>query len=186
VSERTVAPGFLVAMPQLPDPNFERTVVLMIEHGAQGSLGLVVNRPSELRLAELFETLGFEWAGDPDSRIWSGGPVAPRSGWLLHEPLAEVESGEGLLEVTDGIWLSTSADHLREVAAAPPARLRFLLGYAGWGASQLESELASGSWLLAPATAKLLFDTPPEQMWQAVIRSLGIDPASLVPAQGIH
>jgi putative transcriptional regulator len=186
VTERSVAPGFLIAMPQLPDPNFERSVVLMIEHGPSGSLGLVVNRPSELRLAEVIETLGFEWSGDPEAVIWNGGPVTPRSGWLLHEPIPEVEDGEGLIEVTHGIYLSTSAEHLRSVAAAPPARLRFLLGYAGWGAAQLESELASGSWLLAPATSQLLFDTPPELMWQAAIRSLGIDPGRLVPAQGVH
>jgi putative transcriptional regulator len=186
VSERTVAPGFLIAMPQLPDPNFERSVVLMVEHGPKGSLGLIVNRPSDLRLAEVLQTLGFEWAGDPDAVIWSGGPVTPQSGWLLHEPLDEVVEPESAIEVVGGIHLSTSPTHLRSVAAAPPARLRFLLGYAGWGAAQLESELANGSWLLAPATPQLLFDTPPERMWQAAIRSLGIDPASLVPAHGVH
>ena len=72
------------------------------------------------------------------------------------------------------------------LAARPPVRLRFLLGYAGWGALQLEHELAEGAWLLAPATAELVFATPAEDLWEVAIQSLGIDPSSLVPATGVH
>jgi putative transcriptional regulator len=185
MSTRSVAPGFLIAMPQLEDPNFDRSVVLMVEHGPNGSFGLVVNRPSEIKLASVVETLGIEWGGDPDVVVWSGGPVQTRTGWLLHEP-TDVEGAALATEVASGILLSSSPDHLRAVAAAPPARLRFFLGYAGWGAGQLEAELARGAWLLAPASADLLFDRDPELLWDAAIRSLGIDPVSLVPAHGVH
>ncbi len=185
MSTRSVAPGFLIAMPQLEDPNFDRSVVFLIEHGPKGSFGLVVNRPSEIKLASVVETLGMRWAGDPEAVAWSGGPVQTRTGWLLHEP-ADVEGAALASEIASGILLSSSPEHLRVLAAAPPARLRFFLGYAGWGAGQLETELASGAWLLAPATPELLFDADPEQLWDAAIRSLGIDPASLVPAHGVH
>lgn len=182
---RTVAPGLLIAMPQLADPNFERAVVLMIEHGKRATLGLVINRPSEIPIAEVIDSLGMKWAGDPEAVVWSGGPCEPNSGWLLHGP-APVADASGVIRVSEDVMLSTSETQLRAVAADPPEAVRFLLGYAGWGELQLEAELAAGSWVVAEARTELVFGTPPEELWEAAIRSLGIEPASLVPAPGVH
>ncbi len=180
-----IAPGLLLAMPQLDDPNFERTVILMIEHNEEGSFGLIVNRPTDLLVIEVLSSLGIEWAGDPAEIVGSGGPVMPRTGWVLHEPV-DLVSDEGKVDVAPGIVLSTSPDRLRALADAPPTHLRFVLGFSGWGPSQLEAEFASGSWLTAEVTSDLLFDTPPEGMWRAALHSLGIEPAALVPAPGVH
>ncbi len=185
MSELTVAPGLLIAMPQLGDPNFERSVVLMVEHERRGSLGLIINRPSDTPLADVLPSLGMEWGGDPLAVVWSGGPVEPLSGWLLHPPVPVVDPS-GVIRVSEQLMLSISPDQLRAVVGNPPDLLRFLLGYAGWGELQLESELAAGAWLLAEATPELVFGTPPPELWQTAIRSLGIDPASLVPASGVH
>lgn len=184
-TRRGIAPGLLLAMPQLLDPNFERSVVLMIEHSAEGSWGLIVNRPSSIPIGEVLDSMGIEWAGDPDAVVWSGGPVQPRTGWLIHSPVPGA-AGEDSVEVTEGLALTTSPARLRELALDPPARLRFLMGYSGWGAGQLESELAQGAWVHAEAAPELVFETSPARMWEQAMRSIGIDPATLVPARGVH
>ncbi|MFQ5515259.1 MAG: YqgE/AlgH family protein [Myxococcota bacterium] len=185
MTTETIAPGLLLAMPQLQDENFTRSVVLMIEHTRNGSFGLVVNRPTLIPVAEVLINLGVEWGGDPEATVWTGGPVMPGTGWLLHEPV-ELASGEGRIPVTEHIVLSTSPERLKVLAAHPPTNIRFLMGYSGWGASQLESELAAGSWLVAEATADLVFGTPAEEMWEAAMRSLGVDPSTLVQTHGVH
>jgi len=184
-SEITVAPGLLIAMPQLADPNFHRSVVLMIEHQTGGSFGLIVNRPSENRVIDLLESLEMVWRGIPGDVAWWGGPVQPETGWILHEPVAEL--GDNFTrEIASGLHLSSAPDALRVLANKPPKRIRFVLGYAGWGPDQLEGELAEGSWVNSDVTAELLFDTPPERLWEASVRRLGIEPQSLVPASGVH
>jgi putative transcriptional regulator len=180
-----IAPGLLLAMPQLDDPNFTRAVVLMIQHNDQGSFGIVVNRPSETPVIEVMSPLGMRWRGDPTAVLWVGGPVSPESGWLLHEPTDAI-AGEGTVDVSDGIALSTSPEHFRTLVEKPPHRLRFFAGYAGWGAHQLESELAQGAWLTADVTPTLIFDTPHERMWEVALRSLGVEPGALVPGVGVH
>jgi putative transcriptional regulator len=175
----------MLAMPQLEDPNFERSVVLMIEHNEEGSFGLIVNRPSELLVADILSSLGMEWGRDPQEVVWSGGPVMRQTGWVLHEPV-DLTEDEGKVDVAPGIVLSTSPDRLRAIAKDPPVRVRFVLGFSGWGPAQLESELAAGAWITAEVTPELLFETPPEEMWETVLRSLGIEPATLVPARGVH
>lgn len=182
---RTLAPGLLLAMPQLEDRNFERAVVLMVEHNAEGSFGLIVNRPSDLRVAEVLETLSIEWTGSVDAVVWSGGPVMPRTGWVLHEP-TELPLEEGQVEVVPGIVLSTSPERLRALAECPPSRMRFVLGFSGWGPSQLEGELAAGAWINAEATPEIVFGTPAEEMWEEALRSIGVQPATLIPAPGVH
>jgi putative transcriptional regulator len=184
-SEITVAPGLLIAMPQLADPNFHRSVVLMIEHQTEGSFGLIVNRPSENRVIELLESLEILWRGSPRDVAWWGGPVQPETGWILHEPVAEI--GDDITrEIAPGLHLSSAPEALRILAGKPPKRIRFILGYAGWGPEQLESELADGSWVNSDVSAELVFDTPPEELWTASVRRLGITPESLVPGSGVH
>lgn len=185
MESRDITPGLLLAMPQLEDPNFERSVLLMIEHNRDGSFGLILNRPSDLKVCEVLETLSIEWGGSEEEVVWSGGPVMPGTGWVLHEPV-DLATDEGGVEVIPGVVLSTSPERLRALAELPPARMRFVLGFSGWGASQLESELALGTWLAAEATAEIVFETPAEAMWEAVLRSLGVEPATLVPARGVH
>jgi len=179
------APLLLLSMPQMADPNFAQTVVLLCDYTEQGAFGIVVNRPSEMPVIEVMSPLGMRWRGDPEAVLWVGGPVAPESGWLLHEPSAAI-SGEGTVDVIDGIALSTSPEHFRTLVEKPPRRLRFFAGYAGWGAHQLESELAQGAWLTADVTPTLIFDTPPDRMWESALRSLGVEPGALVPGAGVH
>jgi putative transcriptional regulator len=184
VSGSDLAPALLVAMPQLLDPNFARTVVLLIEHDEGGTFGLVLNRATDLPVAQLCASLGIDWdAADERSVSW-GGPVQPEHGWLL--------LGDGApahLEVSDvirGVRFSRSPEVLRECAEAPPDQLRVFLGYAGWGPGQLREERIQGAWLVAPASPKFVFDAPGETLWERVLRDLGIDPATLVPTQGVN
>lgn len=184
--EARIAPGLLLSMPHLLDPNFTRAVVLMVEHSDEGSFGLIINHPSTLAVSELLDHLDIGWAGDGDAVVWSGGPVTPQTGWVLHEPMAGPPAPGGTLRVAPGIALSTSPDVLRSLAAAPPRRLRFLLGYSGWGPGQLAHEMVRGSWLHADVTPELVFDTPADSMWETAVRSVGVDPEALIPSQGVH
>jgi putative transcriptional regulator len=183
--ELSVAPGLLIAMPQLADPNFYRSVVLMVEHQDEGSFGLIINRPSETRIGKLLTPLDIDWCGDPRAVAWWGGPVQPESGWLLHEPVTGVE-GDATRDITSGLQLSSAPDILRRLCEQPPDRVRLVLGYAGWGPEQLESELSEGAWVNSDVTADLIFSTPPEELWTVAVRRLGIEPDALVPASGIH
>jgi putative transcriptional regulator len=181
------APGLLIAMPQLRDPNFFRTVVLLCEHGPAGAMGFVVNRPTETLAAEAV-AMDPPLAGDSGMRLWSGGPVEQHRGFLL----LGTDPGRGDSEqITDGFHLTASLAVLRDLLEAPPdqlgrTRARLLLGYAGWGPGQLDSELAESAWLMAPANPGIVFETPADEMWEAVIRSLGVDPMSLTPAPGVQ
>jgi putative transcriptional regulator len=191
-----LAPGLLLSMPQLVDPNFHRAVVLMVEHNDEGSFGLILNKPSEMSVKELLEALELEWTGSERDVVGSGGPVMPTTGWVLHAPcevvgrgsatLAEGLERSGTVSITPDVDLSTSPAKLKLIAGDPPARIRFLLGYAGWGPGQLAAEMASGSWLHADVDADLVFDTPPDAMWETALRSLGVDPSSVVVGRGVH
>jgi len=182
-----LAPALLVAMPQLLDPNFRRAVVLLVHHDAEGTFGVVLNRTTEIRASQLCESIEVDWRGDPDAEIHWGGPVQPQTGWVLFEEgEAEGEDGEDVREVVPGVGFAGSLAVLRRMASEPPSRVRILLGYAGWGPGQLESELAQGAWLVAPADASVVFATDLDAMWSRVVRSLGIEPATLVPSRGVH
>jgi putative transcriptional regulator len=187
-----LAPGLLLAMPQLADPNFARSVVLMIEHGDDGSFGLVINQPGPIKATELLSGMSLAWGGDPAEPVWTGGPVRPTVGWVLHAPDAEVPPDARLGEaptilVAPGIALTSSSDRLRTLAATPPARFRLLLGFAGWAPGQLAGEMARGAWLHAEADPAVVFDTPPETMWDRAVASLGIrSPEALAPSRGVN
>ncbi|MEJ7598683.1 MAG: YqgE/AlgH family protein [Kofleriaceae bacterium] len=181
-----LAPGLLLAMPQLADPNFSRSVVLMIEHSAQGSFGLVLNHPSPIKASELLESLEMSWRGDDAAVVWAGGPVSPSTGWVLHEPVGIALPGQGTIAITPNISLSTSPDRLRAIANAPPRQIRLLLGYSGWGPGQLEQEMSRGAWLHASAEPNLVFETPADALWDGAMRSLGISPESLFAARGVN
>lgn len=182
-----LAPGLLLAMPQLVDPNFSRSVVLMIEHGEQGSFGLVINHPSPIRAAELLDSLEMTWRGEDSAVVWAGGPVAPSTGWVLHEPMAVAEPGEGgTIAITSRISLSMSPERLRALASRPPRNIRLLLGYSSWGPGQLATEMARGAWLHTSVDAELVFETPADQIWETAMRSLGINPRDLFTGRGVN
>lgn len=181
----SIAPSLLVAMPDLGDPNFRRTVILLVHNDADGTIGLVLNRSTDLSASDLCETLDVEWHGDPEWTVSWGGPVQPNTGWVV----AGDEALGGLLEATcfaEGLWFAGSLDALRCVASRPPAQLRLFLGYAGWGPGQLERELAAGAWVLAPLDVRELFETSEEDPWTRAWRLLGIDPATIVSTPGVH
>jgi putative transcriptional regulator len=166
---------FLIAMPGLADPNFSRTVTYVCEHGSHGAMGIVVNRPSELRLADVLEHMQIAEAipHSGDQTVYVGGPVETERGFVLH---SHTDSWDSTMEVTDEISITTSRDILEAMARGEgPARSLVALGYAGWGAGQLEDELQHNAWLSGPADPSIIFDLPVEQRWEAAARLLGVD-----------
>ncbi|MCH8889909.1 MAG: YqgE/AlgH family protein [Myxococcales bacterium] len=186
MSESPLAPGLLVAMPQLMDPNFQRAVILVIHHDETGSFGVVLNRSTDITAPVLCSTLEIEWRGDPGWEINWGGPVQPQTGWVLFGSEERRERGEDVSQIQPGLCFAGSLDVLRGIASDPPGRIRVLLGYAGWGPGQLESELVEGSWITAPVCEKAVFDVAPSEMWEHVVRGLGIEPSTLVATRGVH
>jgi putative transcriptional regulator len=174
--------ALLLSMPQLQDPNFARTVVLLCEFNPEGAFGLVLNRPTDVAASEMVR-LDPPVVGGNDMPLWIGGPVEPQRGWILlaDEPHAEFKL------IREGLYLSTSQTLLREVLEARPApRARVLAGYAGWGPGQLDEELAQSAWLLADVDLDIVFDVAAGAMWETAIRRLGADPSTLTTGQGVH
>ena len=175
--------ALLLSMPQMQDPNFSRTVVLLCEYGPEGAFGLVLNRPTEMPASEMVR-LEPPLAGGNTMPLWIGGPVDPERGWIL---LGEEPEDTEFKLVCDGLYLSTSVVLLRDVLEAQPApRARVLAGYAGWGPGQLDEELAQSAWLMGDVDLDIVFDTAPDAMWETAIRRLGADPSSLTTSHGVH
>jgi putative transcriptional regulator len=180
----SLAQALLLSMPQLLDPNFARTVILLCDHAAEGAFGLVVNRPSELSAAEAVE---FEppLEGTNDLPLHIGGPVEPSRGWILTAaPPEDVESRE----IGAGLFLSASPALLRRVLTSRPVprRTQVFAGYAGWAPGQLDAELAESAWLIMPVELDLIFEIPPAAVWEMAIRRLGADPHLLQQGHGVH
>ncbi len=181
-STPSLAPTLLVSMPQMLDPNFARSVVLLCEHTEAGAFGLIVNRPSDTAAADAVQLVPPP-ARDSGASLWSGGPVEPQRGWIL---LGEAPDGAEAVEVAEGVYLTTSLDVLRRIVEDGWPRTRIITGYAGWGPGQLDDELAASAWLTADVTPALVFDTPAPDMWEAAIRTLGADPGLLQMGHGVH
>jgi len=168
----------LVAMPALADPNFAQTVTLICEHTAKGALGIVLNRPLQMALGDVFAQLSMD-CGDLRLReqpVLRGGPVQPDRGFVLHPPSAAAEPWDSTLQVSPTLHVTTSRDILGSMArGAGPAQAVVALGYAGWDAGQLEDEIRSNAWLNVPVDDSIIFATPFEQRWQAAARLLGIE-----------
>ena len=182
----SLAPAFLLSMPQMADPNFARTVVLLCKHTEDGAFGLVVNRPL-VTTGRVTVNLDPPVSTERELQVWVGGPVEPQTSWLLvgHEP-DEEEERRGM-RITENLYLSTSPTLLRrQLEAAPPPLTRLIVGYSGWRPGQLEEELKASAWLLSDVDSDLMFATPPEKLWEAAIRRLGADPATLQMSRGIH
>jgi len=172
-------------MPQLLDPNFKRSVVLLVHHDGQGTFGLVVSRPADVTLDVVLDDLEVDWHGDRSQPLAWGGPVQPNTGWVLFGEGAAEEIDDAN-ELAPGLSVAGSLDALRKLAHHPPDALKLMLGYAGWGPHQLEDELVQGAWLVAPLRPEIVFGVEPEAMWEHVVRSMGIDPATLVATPGVH
>lgn len=175
---------FLIAMPNMVDPYFAKSLTLICEHNEQGALGVVVNRPIDMTLQALFERLSLslrnrELAGAP---IYFGGPVQTDRGFVLHAPAGDWQS---TLKVRDAIGLTTSKDILEAVGRGEgPRRLLVTLGYAGWSAGQIEHELSQNAWLTVEARDAIIFDTPAEKRLPAAMELLGLDYARLADEAG--
>jgi putative transcriptional regulator len=175
---------FLIAMPGMVDPNFAGSVVYICEHSDNGALGLVINRPTDLTLSSLFDKidLKLEIAPWKDEPVYFGGPVQTERGFVLHQPPGTYSSS---LSVSQDIALTTSKDVLEAVAdGSGPAKMLVTLGYSGWGAGQLEGEIAQNAWLTVAAQPQVIFDTPVEARFTAALNLLGIDAAQLTGTTG--
>ncbi|NIR59823.1 MAG: YqgE/AlgH family protein [Gammaproteobacteria bacterium] len=175
---------FLIAMPSLADPNFSHTVTYLCEHNAEGALGIVINRPSEMQLGDILEQLDIDvtYAEIAQRQVVLGGPVERERGFVLHRPLGEWEV---TLRVTDELGVTASRDVLAAIARGEgPRDALVALGYAGWGAGQLEQEMAANAWLSGPADAATLFETPMEQRWTAAAARMGVDLSRLTDQTG--
>jgi putative transcriptional regulator len=166
---------FLIAMPALADPNFSHTVTYMCDHNEEGAMGLVINRPLELDIEELFLHLDIKNTRKERvyTPIYQGGPVQTERGFVLHK---DIGNWEATLQVTDEIGLTMSQDIIEAIAHDEgPRDYLISLGYAGWGAGQLEDELAANAWLNGPAETSIIFDVPVEQRWTASANHLGVE-----------
>ena len=174
----------LIAMPAMADPNFARSVTYLCEHTEQGALGIIINRPMDMALGEVFRQLALEPVvpAVAEQPVLRGGPVQTERGFVLHEPAGPWDS---TVEVSDFVHLTTSQDILAAMArGAGPGRALMALGYAGWAAGQREMEIGANAWLSVPATAALLFETPFEARWAAAAGLLGINLATMSPEAG--
>jgi putative transcriptional regulator len=179
-----LANRLLIALPALADPQFARSVALVCQHDEEGAMGVLVNRPSEYTLGDVFQQMGID-SEDESLRgqiVLSGGPVHPERGFVLHD------GGDGwdsTLAVSDRLYVTTSRDILEAMASgAGPAHAVVALGCAGWGAGQLEQELTEDSWLTVPVDAQLLFDIPLDARWQAAAGSIGVDLTQIADYSG--
>lgn len=184
----SLANHFLIAMPAMADPNFSRTLTYLCEHNAGGALGIIVNRPLDLRLGTLFErvsmplTPGENQPKYRDLPVFFGGPVQPERGFVLHRPIG---SWQSTLTVTDEIGLTSSRDILQAMNDdGVPDEVLVSLGYAGWAAGQIEWELSQNAWLTVAADPDIIFALPAEERLPAAMQLLGIDFANLSDVAG--
>jgi putative transcriptional regulator len=175
---------FLIAMPGMVDNNFAGSVVYICDHTSNGAMGLVVNRPTDVDLATLFDKidLKLEIQSKASEPVYFGGPVQTDRGFVLHEQseTEHVSHYSSSLRVPGGLVMTTSKDILQEVAAGHgPQRFLMTLGYAGWSTGQLEDEIARNGWLNIPAPTEelvhIIFDTPDEYKYENVLGLLGVD-----------
>ena len=179
---------FLIAMPSMLDPIFGGTVVYLCEHNAEGALGLIINKPTDMMLDVLLERIDLNpgtsarMLGLDHRPVMFGGPVQVERGFVLHAPHGGWST---TMNASEEIGLTTSKDILEAVAAGRgPQRMLVTLGCAGWSAGQLEEEIGRNGWLTVPATADIIFDTPVEERFAAAMKLLGIDPIMLTGSAG--
>jgi len=179
---------FLIAMPGLSGEPFAGTVIYLCEHTENGALGLVINKPIDIKLKSLFEKveLTLDRTDLADAPVFFGGPVQTERGFVLHERLDDDGAHySSTLQIAGGLEMTTSKDVLEAMSnGAGPKRVLVTLGYAGWGAGQLEEEIGRNSWINVGAEPTIIFDTPVEQRYDKALSLLGIDPRMLSQEAG--
>ncbi len=166
---------FLIAMPSLSDPNFNRTVTYICSHSEEGTMGITINRPTDMNLGEIFKQMDLEITNPDISKttVFNGGPVQIDRGFILHEHGSNWDS---TLAINDKISLTTSKDVLEAIAIEQgPENYFIALGYAGWSPGQLENELLQNAWLNGPANSDIIFNTKIEHRWQSAASHLGVN-----------
>ena len=187
---------FLIAMPGLEDGAFSRSVVYLCEHSERGALGLIINKPTDINLSNLFEKvdLSLRRADLTDAPVFLGGPVQTERGFVLHEPvraqdaMAEKDASAyaSTMHITGGLLdMTTSRDVLEALSTgAGPRRVLVTLGYSSWAEGQLESELAENSWLTVGADLAVIFDTPVDERYDSALGLLGLQSWQIAPGAG--
>lgn len=175
---------FLIAMPGMGDDNFAGSVVYMCEHTERGALGLVINKPIDIKLRNLFEKVDLPLDREDlaNAPVYFGGPVQTERGFVLHERLGGEEGAHynSTLSIPGGLEMTTSKDVLEALSnGAGPKKVLVTLGYSGWSAGQLEEEIGRNGWLTVNAEPSIIFDTPIEKRYERALSLLGIDPAML-------
>lgn len=183
-----LANHFLIAMPSMADPVFSGTVVYLCEHNSQGALGMVINKPTDMCVDDLLDRVELKGEKSPEylalanQPVLFGGQVQEDRGFVLHTP---GDAYSSTLKVTEEIAFTTSRDVLEAIATGHgPSRFLISVGYSGWSAGQLESEIAGNAWLTVQADPAVLFDLPLEDRYKAAIKLLGIDPLMLATEAG--
>ena len=177
LSKNSLHHFMLISMPQMEDENFTRSLVYICEHSEKGAMGLVINRANSIAFTDILPQLDISDTNitQVDQTIFTGGPVQPEHGFVLHTPLDNKE-WKSSIRVSEDLCLTTSSDVINDIAhSAGPEHSLIALGYAGWGPGQLEQELADNSWLCCPFDANIVFKMAPEDRFQAAADSLGID-----------
>ena len=178
------APILLLSMPQMADPNFARSVVLLCDYTEKGAFGLVVNRQMDEPAWTMVKT-DPPVKVDPEVRLWIGGPVEPQQTWVLSSDAQGPHDEQR--EICPGIVLSMSHQLALRLLQEPPSnRARIVVGCSAWAPSQLDEELAASAWLTMNVDPALIFSVPPELMWETALRRLGTDPAKLQTSSGVH
>ncbi|MCR5883661.1 YqgE/AlgH family protein [Rhizobacter sp. J219] len=180
---------FLIAMPGMADETFAGAVVYMCEHTDKGALGLVINKPIDIKLKNLFEKveLTLDRADLANEPVYFGGPVQTERGFVLHERLGDQDGGHynSSLQIPGGLEMTTSKDVLEALShGAGPKKILVTLGYSGWSAGQLEEEIGRNGWITVSAEPGIIFDTPVEQRYDKALSLLGIDPRMLSQEAG--
>lgn len=174
-------------MPQMLDRNFCRAVVLLCTHSAkEGAFGLVVNRPL-VTTGRVVVNLDPPVSTERELQLWIGGPVEPQRSWILVGQEAGEPEGLPGTRIAERLYLSTDPNLLRRLLEpSPPELARLIVGYSGWAPGQLEEELNASAWLVSDVDREIIFNTPPEKMWDVAIRRMGVDPGALQMSRGVH
>ncbi len=184
-SPASLANHFLIALPALADPNFSRGVTLLCQHNAEGAMGIMINRTSDFTLGDILGQMDIqcEDAALAATPVLAGGPVQRERGFVLHSP--QDTDYDSSFRISDTLCLTTSRDILVAMAeGVGPSQAVVALGYAGWEAGQLESELQEDAWLTVRADLGVLFETGLDQRWMAAARLIGLDLSQLAPYSG--
>lgn len=174
----------LIAMPGMSDPRFDHSIIFLCSHSDDGSMGLIVNKPSDdLTFSDLLDQLDLaKTSSDVELMIYTGGPVEPGRGFILHS--GDYVSNDSTLRVSTEFGMTATMDVITDISNGDgPTRCIFAMGYAGWGPGQLEAEIARNGWLICDASDELVFGGHDQMKWSAALATLGVNPL-LLSAEG--